>query len=128
MSFFKSLNGLMGNASKVSQSEIEHEVAPLLINEEYVEQAYKLIRDLFIFTNKRLILIDKQGVTGKRVEYLSIPYKKISYFSVQSAGHLDLNSELFIHMSGNTQPIVKTFNSKQDINDIQILLAHYVLQ
>lgn len=128
MSLFKNLNGLIGNASKVTQSEIEHEVAPLLTNEEYVEQAYKLIRDLFVFTNKRLILIDKQGMTGKRVEYMSIPYKNISYFSVQSAGHLDMNSELFLFLSGNTQPIVKTFNSKQDIHDIQILLAHYVLQ
>jgi len=128
LSFFKNINGILGNASEVTTEEIHRESEPLLTNDEYVEKAYKLVRDLFIFTNKRLILIDKQGLTGKRVEYLSIPYKSISYFSVQSAGNFDLNSELFIFLSGRETPIVKTFNANQNVYDIQSVLAHYVLR
>lgn len=127
MGFLKNLNGMLGNASEVTANDVK-EVEVLLSNDEYVEKAYKLIRDLFIFTNKRLILIDKQGVTGKRIEYLSIPYKNINHFSVQSAGVLDLNSELFIFLSGNPNPIVKTFNANLNVFDIQAILAHYVLR
>lgn len=118
---------MLGNASEVSTNDAR-EAETLLSHDEYIEKAYKLVRDLFIFTNKRLILIDKQGVTGKRIEYLSIPYKSITHFSVQSAGVLDLNSELFIYISGQSTPIVKTFNANLNVFDIQSILAHYVLR
>jgi len=119
---------MLGNANEISSEEIAKETNILLTQEEYVERAYKLVRDLFIFTNKRLILIDKQGVTGKRVEYLTIPYKSVSHFSVQSAGNFDLNSELFIFVAGKNEPIVKTFNANLNVFDIQAILAYYVLK
>jgi len=53
-----------------------------------------LIRALFVFTNKRLILVDKQGLTGNKVEYHSLPYRIITHFSVETAGHFDLDAEL----------------------------------
>jgi len=67
------LDGLLGNASKVDTTTVAQELAPILSNAETVVQAYKMVRDLFVFTDKRLIFIDKQGVTGKKVDYLSIP-------------------------------------------------------
>jgi hypothetical protein len=73
-------------------------------------------------------LVDKQGITGTKVEYLSIAYKSISRFSVCTAGHLDLDAELNIWVSGEAQPSVnKTFNKKVNVYDVQRILAQHVL-
>ena len=64
-----------------------------------------MIRDLHVFTNKRMINIDKQGMTGKKVDYLSIPYKSITQFNVQTAGRFDTDCELKIWISGQAEPI-----------------------
>ena len=61
---------------------------------EVVEHAYQLIRDYFVFTNKRLVLVDKQGMTGSKVEYHSLPYKSITHFSIETGGTFDLDAEL----------------------------------
>lgn len=127
MSLLNKVSGIIGNATEISPEEISKASNMLLTHTETIERAYKLIRDLFIFTNKRLIICDYQGITGKRVSYLSIPYKSITHFNVQSAGHLDLNSELLIYISGSTEPIIKTFNSKANVYEIQAILATYVL-
>lgn len=82
-------NGLMGNASEVNIMEVEKEYSNILAQNERVEKAYKLIRDMFIFTNKRLILVDKQGMTARKTEYHSIPYKAITHFSIETAGNFD---------------------------------------
>lgn len=66
----------------------------MLAPSEKVEHAYKLIRDLIVFTDKRLLLIDKQGMTGKKVEYHSIPYKSVVHLSIETAGTFDLDAEL----------------------------------
>lgn len=124
MGFF---DGVIGNASEINPGEIQRDFAKILAAGERIEKAYKLIRDLFIFTNKRLILVDKQGVTGKKVEYHSIPYKSITHFSVETAGHLDLDAELKIWISGNAIPIQKQFNRSLNIYELQNVLAAYVL-
>ena len=66
--------------------------------------AYGLARDVFIFTNMRLILVDKQGFSGKKVEYQSIPYKSIERFAVETAGTFDLDAELKIWVVGAGSP------------------------
>ncbi|WP_143316232.1 PH domain-containing protein [Clostridium sp. HBUAS56017] len=122
------LGGLMGNASEVNIQEIENEYTNLLTPTERIEKAYKLIRDMFIFTDKRLILIDKQGVTGKKTDYHSIPYKSITQFSIETAGHLDLDAELKIWVSSMALPIQKQFNKSLNIYELQSVLASYVLK
>lgn len=121
------LDGLLGNASEVNINEIINEYGKLLGENENIERAYKLIRDMFIFTNKRLILVDKQGITGKKCEYHSIPYKSISHFSIETAGNFDLDAELKIYISGNPVPIQKQFNKSLNIYAIQAILSSYVL-
>lgn len=118
--------GLMGHASEVSSEDIQQEYIRILANNEIVERAYKLIRDVMIFTNKRLILIDKQGVTAKKIEYLSIPYRSIERFSVETVGHFDLDAELNIWVRGMEEPITKEFNSSLDIYEVQSVLAKYI--
>ena len=122
------LDGLLGNASEVSVEEVQKEFAGVLSSSEQVEKAYKLIRDMFIFTNKRLILVDKQGMTGKKTEYHSIPYKSITHFSIETAGTFDLDAELKIWISGTQMPIEKQFNKSLNIYELQSVLADYVLK
>ncbi|MGE5626504.1 MAG: PH domain-containing protein [Solirubrobacterales bacterium] len=119
-------NGLMGNASEYSVSDAQKEYSHLLTGNENIDKAYKLIRDMFLFTNRRLILIDVQGMTGKKIEYHSIPYSKITHYSIETAGHLDLDAELKIWVSGMAQPISKQFNKSLNIYEVQAQLAEYV--
>jgi hypothetical protein len=87
------LSSLLGNAGVAKPEELTKEYSNLLTEGEVIEVGFKLIRDVFVFTNKRLILINKQGLTGKKVEYLSVGYKNISRFSIETAGHFDLEAE-----------------------------------
>ena len=121
------LDGLMGNASEIDLAKIEGDFARVLAGGERIEKAYQLIRDLFVFTNKRLILVDRQGLTGNKVEYHSLPYRSITHFSVETAGHFDLDAELKVWVSGNPLPIQKRFNKQLNIYDVQSVLAGYVL-
>ncbi|MTK14241.1 MAG: PH domain-containing protein [Clostridiaceae bacterium] len=121
-------DGLMGNASEVNIQEVQKEFSNILSSTESIEKAYKLIRDMFIFTNKRLILVDRQGVTGKKVEYHSIPYKSITHFSIETAGNFDLDAELKIWISGTQLPVEKQFNKSLNIYELQSVLAEYVLK
>jgi len=122
------LNGLMGNASEVNPAEVQKEYSNIFVEGENVEKAYRLIRDMFIFTNKRLILVDKQGMTGKKIEYHSIPYKSITHFSIETAGHFDLDAELKIWLSGLSEPIQKQFNKSLNIYELQAVLTSYIVK
>ncbi|WP_329500849.1 PH domain-containing protein [Kitasatospora herbaricolor] len=117
---------LFGNAHQVDPAAARKEFAKLFGEDEQVHAAYQLIRDTFMFTDRRLILIDKQGITGKKTEYHSIPYKSITHFAVETAGNFDLDAELKIWVSGNPLPIQKTFTKGVDIYEVQALLTQYV--
>ncbi|WP_339996037.1 PH domain-containing protein [Priestia aryabhattai] len=121
------LDGLLGNASEADIRGTEKDLQNILIANERVEQAYKVIRDLMVFTTKRLIIVDKQGVTGKKTDYHSIPYRTITHFSVETAGTFDLDAELNIWVSGSSAPISKEFRKDKSIYDVQKVLASYVL-
>jgi len=121
------ISGLMGNAGVVPAEELQKEYGDLLAETETIEIGFKLIRDTFIFTNKRLILIDKQGLTGKKTDYLSILYHSISRFSIETAGHFDLDAELKIWVSSAQMPAIqKRFNKKVNIYDLQKVLATHI--
>jgi len=118
------LDGLMGNASTANKDDVAEELSRVLVDGEEVGVAFKLVRDLLVFTDKRLILVDKQGITAKKVEYHSIPYKSISHFSIETAGRFDLDAELKIWISGSELPAIeKLFRKDDSIYDIQKVLA-----
>jgi hypothetical protein len=121
-------SALLGNAGAVNQDELTAKYGQLLTDTETIELGFKLIRDLFIFTNKRLILIEKQGITGSKVEYKSIVYKSVSRFSIETAGTFDLDAELKIWISSEVQPsICKKFNKSVNVYDVQKVLAYHVM-
>ena len=122
------MDGVLGNASKVDNAEIQKEFSRILAQGEKVEHAYQLIRDYFVFTDKRFVLVDKQGLTGSKTEYHSIPYKSITHFSIETGGTFDLDAELKIWLSGTPLPILKKFNKKLSIYEVQAVLASYVLR
>ena len=116
---------LMGNASETDAAEIQEELAPVMAESEQVIAAFKLIRDFSVFTTKRLILIDKQGLTGRKVNYHSIPYRAITQFIVETAGHFDTDSELKIWVSGQDAP-VEIEMSKNSAQKVQKTLADQI--
>jgi len=122
-------SALIGNAGAIDREKLEKEYSKLLTDDEQIELGFKLIRDTFIFTTKRMIMIDVQGVTGNKVEYFSVPYRSISRFSIESAGTFDLEAELKIWISSEQNPsISKKFNRSVDVYEVQKVLAHYVLK
>lgn len=121
-------SSLLGNAGAVDKEKLQKDYQQLLIENEVIEIGFKLVRDTFIFTNKRLIFIDKQGLTGSKTTYMSITYKSISRFSIETAGTFDLDAELKIYISSERSPIIeKRFNKQVNVYDVQKVLAKYVL-
>jgi hypothetical protein len=120
---------LLGNAGAVSQEELTKKYGQLLTEGEEIELGFKLIRDTFIFTSKRLILVDVQGITGSKTEYKTITYKSISKFSIETAGTFELDAELKIWISSEAHPsIKKQFNKSVNVYDVQKVLAFHVLK
>ncbi|GAB4115411.1 MAG: PH domain-containing protein [Roseiflexaceae bacterium] len=117
------LNALFGNASELDNAALEKELNSVLAESERVMRAFRIMRDLFVFTDKRLLLIDKQGVTGRKAEYHSIPYKSITHFMVETAGTFDDDAEMKIYISGNPNPIQREFKRGTDIVGVQKTLA-----
>ena len=75
-------------------------VNDLLIDDENIYFAFSSMRDKLVFTNKRIISLNVQGVTGKKIDYTSIPYSKLQAFSIETSGTFDLDSELDVTISG----------------------------
>ncbi|MFY8297179.1 PH domain-containing protein [Pseudoalteromonas sp. SS15] len=121
------LSGLLGNASEADSGKTEELLADSLIEGEVIEKAYQVIRDMFVFTNKRLILVDKQGVTGSKMEILTISYNKITKFSKESAGHFDMDAELKLWIGSETEPLVKEFKAGDNINEVYRIISKYTL-
>ena len=119
------LSGILGNASKANTNHVEQELQKILLPNEDIEYAYSLVRDIIAFTKYRMIVVDKQGVTGKKISYRTIPYKSISRFEVETAGHFDLDAELKIWVSSGIEPL--EFSNDSSIYEIQQVLALAVL-
>ena len=115
------------NLKPISNDEVRGEVDGLLIADEKVEFAFKTIRDQLVFTNKRIISIDVQGITGKRKSFATMPYSKIQYFSIQTPGFMELfpDSELFV-MFTNGFTAKFEFKGAVDIGKIGRMLSEYV--
>jgi len=121
------LDALMGNATDAPVEQVASELAPLLIDGEQVERAFILFRDMVVFTSLRLVLVNKQGLTGSKVETLSIPYRSITCFSVENAGSFDMDSELRLWISGQPAPVTRTFGRKVDASALLGLLSRRIL-
>lgn len=75
-------------------------VEPMFVPDEFIIGCYQSIRDGVVFTNKRIIAINVQGITGKKKDFTSLPYSKIQTYSIETAGLLDTDCELDLWFSG----------------------------
>lgn len=101
------------------------DIQDLLVDGEYGICAYQTIRDKAIFTNKRLLVKDVQGLMGKKVEIYSIPYSSIIMYSSENAGNFDFNAEIELWTrAGNIKIKV---DSKANIRKIDKIIATAVL-
>lgn len=120
-------NSILGNASQVNIDEIKAQFENVLVENENIEAAFSLFRDKMVFTNKRIIFLDKQNVTGSKKEYLSLPYHAVSVFSVESAGTFDADAEIKLWVREIGQ-ITKKVGKNTDTLQIQKILASYILK
>lgn len=114
------------NLKEIKPEEINKELLKLFVKEEKLIQAFKTVRDQVIFTTKRIIVINVQGITGKKTSYISYPYKSIIYYGIQTAGVLDIDSELFFTMRDGSK-LLFDFSNKVDIRNICRFLNPYIL-
>lgn len=116
------------NLKPISVEAVRCEVQALLIDGEEAVMAFQTVRDQLVFTNKRIIAIDVQGLTGRRKSFSSMPYSKIQYFSIQTPGFAELfpDSELFI-MFSNTFTAKFEFKGNVDIGKIGRMISEFVL-
>lgn len=112
--------------SETDPKAITQEIAPLLVAEEEVLNTFKGVRDSVVFTNKRVIAINVQGMTGKKRDYTSLPYSKVQAFSVETAGTFDIDAELDLWFSG-LGTVRFEFKDKVDIRALAQLIGSYVL-
>lgn len=113
----------------IDVSSVREDVNGLLINGERIIMAFRTVRDQLVFTNKRIIAIDIQGITGKRRSYSTMPYSKIQFFAIQTSGFLELvpDSELQV-MFSNGFTAVFEFRGRVDIGEIGRCISEYVLE
>jgi hypothetical protein len=116
------------NLRQIPIEGVRNEVNGLLIQGEAAVMAFQTVRDQLVFTNKRIISIDVQGVTGKRKSFGSMPYSKIQYFAIQTAGFAEIfpDTELFI-MFTNGYTAEFEFKGNVDIGYIGRMISQYVL-
>jgi Bacterial PH domain len=119
------LSGMLGLSSEADVDQVESQLEKILIPGEKVEMAYKLVRDMTVLTNRRIILVDKQGVTGKKTEYISIPYKSIVKFTVETAGHFDLDADVKLWLSSHREPTTLELRKSGDISQLVQTIAKH---
>ena len=114
------------NLKEISLQSVRPEVPTLLVNGENMVMAFQTVRDQVIFTDKRIFVVNVQGITGKRTSYFSYPYSKVQYFGIETAGVLDIDSELVFAFS-NGAKLQFDFKSKVDIRKISMMVSNYIL-
>ena len=123
---FKNGSAYYAKMKPVTNKEFENLLAPMLISDEHIVASFKGIRDGVVFTSKRIITINIQGVTGKKKDFTSLPYSKIQAYSVETAGLLDFDSELDMWFSGLGRVRIEFIHS-MNIEKICKLISQKVL-
>ena len=110
----------------VKDSTYATEITPMFVPGEEIIGTYQAIRDGVVFTNKRIIVVNIQGLTGKKKDFTSLPYSKIQAYSVETAGHFDLDSELELWFSGLGK-IKLEFVARANVSEICKMISMHVL-
>ena len=115
------------NATETNAETVARDYAPVLIEGERVLIAFKTMRDLVFLTNYRLCTVNVQGLTGRKVEIESIPYKSITRWAIERAGTFDMDADLTIWVSGSDEPLEVKVAASANIVGVQQVLARSIL-
>jgi hypothetical protein len=123
--------GILGDANTFNLKElprvmIRRDALELLVEGEEIVESFTTIRDQVLFTNKRVLVVNVQGITGKKVSFFSYPYSKVQYFGIETAGVLDIDSELIL-MFSNGAKLQFDFKAHVDIKQICNSISRYIL-
>ena len=114
------------NLKEINIEKVRKEVMNFLLKDEEIIQAFETIRDQVVFTTKRIFVINVQGITGKKIAYISYPYSKIKYFGIETAGMLDIDSELIIAFNDGNK-LSFDFKKGVDIIEISKTISEFIL-
>lgn len=107
-------------------ADYAEKVSELLLEDEQVVDSYKSMRDGVVFTSKRIIAVNVQGITGSKKDFTSLPYKNIVAYSVETSGTFDLDSELEIYFSAIGK-VRFEFTGKSSLLEISKIISSYLL-
>jgi len=114
------------NLRAIKVSGVRKEVSSLLVGGETVISAFQTVRDQVVFTNKRVFVVNVQGITGKKTSYFSYPYSKVQYFGIETAGVFDIDSELILAFSNGAR-LQFDFKSNVNIGEICSTISEFIL-
>nr|DAU51297.1 MAG TPA: Bacterial PH domain protein [Caudoviricetes sp.] len=116
------------NLRPINVNEVRNELYGLLLNDEVILSAFKTIRDQLVFTNKRIVAIDVQGITGSKRSFSSLPYSKVQFFAIQTPSVMEMvkDSELYLEFSSGFSATFE-FKGDVDIGQIGRMVSKYVI-
>ena len=114
------------NLKEIGFDQIRSEASALLLDGEQAVAAFQTVRDQVIFTTHRVFVINVQGITGKKIAYFSYPYSKVQYFGIETAGLIDIDSEMTLAFANGAR-LTFDFKSKVDIRRICSLISGFIL-
>lgn len=114
------------NLKEIELEKVRDDVMNIIAPGEDIIQAFKTVRDQVVFTDKRVITVNVQNLVGKRVSYFSYPYSKIQYYGIETAGVLDIDSELILAFSDGIK-LTFDFRSRVDIKAISANIQKYTM-
>ena len=123
--------GILGDANtfnlkELPDAQVRKDARDLLLDGEQIIESFTTVRDQVLFTNKRVLVINVQGLSGKKVSFFSYPYSKVQYFGIETAGVLDIDSELVL-MFSNGAKLQFDFKAHVNIKQICASISQYIL-
>lgn len=116
----------IANLKAIKLADVRKEIPALLVQGESIVSAFQTVRDQVVFTNKRVFVVNVQGITGKKTSYFSYPYSKVQFFGIETAGVFDIDSELVLAFSDGTR-LQLDFRAGVNIREICALISAYTL-
>ena len=119
-------NGSVFKLHLAKNESVEKEILPLLVSDEEVISVYRGVRDHVIFTNRRIIAVNIQGVTGKKRHFTFLPYAKVQAFTMETSGVFDMDSEMTLYFS-SVGKITFEFTGRSNITELCQVIGAYIL-
>ncbi|MDT8717227.1 PH domain-containing protein [Clostridium sp. 19966] len=123
----KIFEGFWNSNGDIDIDKLEEELNIILTDGELAERSYLVNKENFIFTNKRMIILERQGRVSKKTKYTSFPYRSITHYSIETEGYVEADAVLTIYIQALNEPIIREFKRDKTIYNIQKALSHYIL-